>query len=284
MFLIYSRQNNYGEQYMNVLNITFRQVAEIPYRIITRIAGVDARLFLKNVTGLAPYIRDWINYNEQVTADFPFRAKLSSFLSHYTLADRYDNAGVAKGEYFHQDLWFARKIFLDNPDEHWDIGSRIDGFIAHLLVFRPVNVIDIRNLESQVNGLCFYQGDITNMKMADNSIQSISCLHTIEHVGLGRYADSIDPLGYLKGMKELERVLAPSGKLYFSAPIGKERVEFNAHRIFDPSTIIKNFSALKLISFAAINNEGDLVESANWEDFRYVDYACGLFIFEKPFS
>ncbi|MBW4605051.1 MAG: DUF268 domain-containing protein [Calothrix sp. FI2-JRJ7] len=267
---------------MNTLNINFRQVVEIPYRIITRITGTDIRVFFKNITGLAPYIRDWVNYNRQVADDFPFRAKLSSFLSHYTLADRYENAGVAKGEYFHQDLWFARKIFLDNPEQHWDIGSRIDGFIAHLLVFRQVNVIDIRKLDSQVTGLSFCQDDITNLKIADSSIKSISCLHTIEHIGLGRYADPIDPLGYLKGMKELERVIAPGGKLYFSTPIGNERVEFNAHRIFDPLTIIENFPSLKLINFAAINAQGDLVEPAEWEDFRYVDYACGLFIFKKP--
>ncbi|RUS98508.1 hypothetical protein DSM106972_081370 [Dulcicalothrix desertica PCC 7102] len=266
---------------MSTLNLNFKQFINIPYRIVTRITGTDLRVFVKNIIGLAPYIRDWINYNRQVALANPFRAKLSGFLSHYTLADRYENAGVAKGEYFHQDLWFARKIFADNPEQHWDIGSRIDGFIAHLLVFRSVKVIDIRSINSQVSGLCFQQGDITSLSLADNSIKSISCLHTIEHIGLGRYGDPIDPLGHLKGIKELQRILAPGGKLYFSAPIGKERVEFNAHRIFDPSTIIDKFSDLNLIDFAAINKQGDLVEPAKWQDFRDVDYACGLFVFEK---
>ena len=106
-------------------------------------------------------------------------------------------------------------------------------------------------------------------------------MHTLEHIGLGRYGDPIDPWGWVKGMEELQRVLAPGGRLYFSVPIGKERVEFNAHRIFDPLTIIKNFPGLELTDFAAVNAKGDLDESANWQDYRNVDYSCGLFIFEK---
>jgi Caenorhabditis protein of unknown function, DUF268 len=130
--------------------------------------------------------------------------------------------------------------------------------------------------------LTFYQGDITKLSMADQSLQSLSCLHTMEHIGLGRYGDPIDPNGCFKGMKELERVLAPGGTLYFSVPIGREHVAFNAHRIFDPCTIIKAFGALELTEFVAVNGSGDLVDPAQVEDFQKVDYSCGIFVFKKP--
>ena len=70
---------------------------------------------------------------------------------------------------------------------------------------------------------------VTNLSHLDDSVESLSYLHTMEHIGLGRYGDPIDPLGYLKGMNELQRVLKPGGKLYLSVLIGQERVEFNAY-------------------------------------------------------
>ena len=48
--------------------------------------------------------------------------------------------------YFWQDLWAARKIFMARPPVHFDIASRVDGFIAHLLCFMPVTMLDIRPL------------------------------------------------------------------------------------------------------------------------------------------
>jgi len=52
------------------------------------------------------------------------------------LTDRFDPGGDASGHYFHQDLIVARRIFERDPRKHVDVGSRIDGFVAHLAVFR----------------------------------------------------------------------------------------------------------------------------------------------------
>jgi len=103
----------------------------------------------------------------------------------------------------------------------------------------------------------------------------------MEHVGLGRYGDKIDPNGCFQGMEELARILAPGGRLYFSVPIGRERTEFNAHRIFDPESVLECFSSLTLLHFAAINDLGELVDPANWRDYRTANLACGLFVFSK---
>jgi SAM-dependent methyltransferase len=234
---------------------------------------------LKDIQGLLLYIRDYISYTKQPQPKNSLKIKLSKIYP--CLTDRFDNAGLTSGDYFHQDLWVARKIFGANPVEHWDIGSRIDGFITHLLTFRSVNVIDIRPLQSDIAGLTFYQGDITKIPVADQSLHSLSCLHTMEHIGLGRYGDPIDPNGCFKGMKELERILAPGGILYFAVPIGREYVAFNAHRIFDPGTIIETFNLLNLVEFVAVNSSGNLVDPAQIEDFRNIDYSCGIFVFQK---
>jgi hypothetical protein len=259
-------------------------IFRLPYRLVFGTSGINPIRSLRNLGGIPFYIRDLVQYSWVVTQQKSLR--LNWAYLNPQLSDRHDEAGSTKTDYFLQDLWMARKIFSQSPKEHWDIASRIDGFVAHLLTFRDVNVIDIRKLESQIPGLTFHQGNITALNIPDQSIESLSCLHAMEHVGLGRYGDPIDPDGCFKGMKELQRVLAPKGRLYFSVPLGKERVEFNAHRVFAPSTVIKTFSELNLIDFAVISANGELIESTlpSSEIFDQVThgYICGLFILERP--
>jgi hypothetical protein len=198
------------------------------------------------------------------------------------LTDMTSGAGTTGGHYFHQDLWAARKIFEDKPLEHIDIGSRVDGFIAHLLVFMPVTAVDIRPLTSEIAGLTFFQDDASELgNLTDNSIRSLSTLHTAEHFGLGRYTDPIDPQACFKFMASLQRVLAPGGKLYFSVPVGRERVEFNAHRVFDPATILRSFPLLDLVSFSYVGDDDLLHEDRDPLKLPASEMACGLFEFTK---
>jgi len=164
------------------------------------------------------------------------------------------------------------------------VGSRVDGFIAHLLVFMPVTVVDVRPLESKVTGLQFMRGDATSLDgWADNSVPSLSSLHAVEHFGLGRYGDRLDPGGSARAMAALARVVAPGGRLYFSVPIGVERVEFNAHRVFAPETILRTFAEhrLRLAAFSAVDDRGFLIPSADPLSFARARYSCGLFEFTK---
>ena len=83
------------------------------------------------------------------------------------------------------------------------------------------------------DGLRFVQGDMCRLDgFETGSVDSLSCLHTIEHVGLGRYGDPIDPEGWVVAVRELARILAPGGRLYLGTPIGRERVCFNSERVF----------------------------------------------------
>jgi SAM-dependent methyltransferase len=159
-----------------------------------------------------------------------------------------------------------------------DIGSRLDGFVAHLLVFMPVTSIDVRPLRSTVQGLSFLEEDATTLRsIADASVESISSLHAVEHFGLGRYGDPVDPEGPFKMMRSLTRVLKPGGRLYFSVPVGQERLEFNAHRVFSPRTILDAFAGLRLLSFAAVDDAGELRDPCTPDQVEDADYACGLF-------
>jgi SAM-dependent methyltransferase len=207
---------------------------------------------------------------------------LRMFDFYVTTADKFQSAGTAKGHYFFQDIWAATKIYQKSVRVHTDIGSRIDGFIAHLLPFCRVQYVDLRKMDNRVDNLEFLQGSILQLPFEDNSIDSLSCLHVIEHIGLGRYGDDIDPAGHEKAARELVRVLKPGGTMYIGTPVGRERICFDAHRIFDPKTVVGIFAGLALVEFSLIDDKGDrLIRGADMGVAAGCGYGCGLFEFKK---
>ncbi len=64
--------------------------------------------------------------------------------------DKYaDNGGIIDNSYFIQDIWGARKVFANRPKIHYDVGSSVDGFIAHLLAQKQkIVLIDIRPMNN----------------------------------------------------------------------------------------------------------------------------------------
>lgn len=245
--------------------------------LIASHAGLHSAQALRAISGLPAYVRDLFAYAAERDRRFPLR--IHGLLP--VFGDRKAHAGT-QGAYFHQDLWAARRIFAKRPSRHVDIGSRIDGFIAHLLTFMPVEVVDIRPLASPVEGLTFTRDDATTLhQFADGSVESLSALHVVEHFGLGRYGDSIRANGWLEAMLALQRVLAPGGTLYFSVPIGRERLRFNAHRIFSPRTVLEVFSELELVAFSAVNDRGELVSECDPMQFTSATYSVGFFELTK---
>lgn len=197
-------------------------------------------------------------------------------------------AGSARGHYFHQDLLVASFIWNNNPSRHIDIGSRVDGFVAHVAAFRRIDVMDVRDLRSTGhNNISFIKADLTNSENAQSNItDSISCLHAIEHFGLGRYGDTVDPQGHIKGFNNLIRMLKCDGKLFISFPIGRENeVRFNAHRVFHPSDIFTwadDSSILKLERFDYVDDAGSLHQNVELGATRLdVTYGCGIYTFRK---
>jgi SAM-dependent methyltransferase len=174
----------------------------------------------------------------------------------------------ALGAYFYQDRIVARWIHEARPQRHIDVGSRLDGFIGMLSVFRQVEVLDIRPQPMVVPNVVFHQVNLMNTLEAQwiECTDSLSCLHSIEHFGLGRYGDALDPLGHLKGLKQLKRMVRPGGVIYLSTPIGPERIEFNAHRIFAAKTLIEWFEdGWEIEKFAVIDDHNHTHECLDWK-------------------
>jgi SAM-dependent methyltransferase len=200
------------------------------------------------------------------------------------LDERNAESGVMRGHYFHQDLHVAQRIFLNNPSLHLDIGSRIDGFVAHVAVFRSIEVLDIRSQDNLVENVFFKQADLTQLPSGMvNYCDSISSLHAIEHFGLGRYGDPIDYFGYLKAIENIHTILKSGGRFYFSVPIGPQRIEFNAHRVFAIKYLIEILAGFfEIENFSYVDDNGDLHKNMELNDELIelnfnCNYGCGIF-------
>jgi len=205
------------------------------------------------------------------------------------LNERYEDGGNTSGHYFHQDLWVAHQIYKSNPIKHLDIGSRIDGFVAHVASFREIEVMDIRKLSNDLINIEFIQADLMVPldKKYWNYCDSISSLHAIEHFGLGRYGDTIDADGHIKGLENIYKLLKPDGRFYFSVPIGPQRIEFNAHRIFSINYLLDYFNInYTLESFSFIDDKFELhrnvILNKELKDTNCgCIHGCGIFILRK---
>jgi SAM-dependent methyltransferase len=200
------------------------------------------------------------------------------------LTDRYDTTGSFPLHYFYQDLYVAQRVFNNSSLKHVDIGSRIDGFVTHVASFRKIEVIDIREIKGNIPNVSFLRADLmSNDFNLHDYCDSVSCLHTIEHFGLGRYGDSVDVNGHLKGLKNITNMLKKNGRLYISTVIGPQRIEFDAHRVFSVKYLIDLIeNDFTIANFSYIDEKNKLHVSAelsekNIQNNFLCSYGCGIF-------
>ena len=212
--------------------------------------GFDPVVFKLAWIGFPKYVRDLIAFR-LLSRNCANKRKQISLSP--VFGDHRVSSGAARGHYFWQDLICAQWIYKANPAEHFDIASRVDGFVAHLLSFRKVSILDIRPLGVVVPNLDVQLGDAqSSLEEFAERYTSVSSLHSIEHFGLGRYGDELDPDGHRKGLQNIAECVAKNGLLYVSFPIGIASVEFNAQRIIHPLWPIEQLPNFKLEEFVLI--------------------------------
>jgi len=258
-----------------------RSLIRLEWILATQL-GIDVRRFFRALYRFPRFVRD----------AFEFKSKFNGrFSLSPCLHDRDEEGGATKSDYFWQDLLIARMVFDAKPKKHVDVGSRVDGFVAHIASFREIEVLDVRPTTTAVPGVTFRQADLmTRMEDMVECCDSLTCLHALEHFGLGRYGDPLDAEGFKRGIANLASLLRDKGTLYLSVPIGVERIEFNAHRVFDPRTIIDVAANcfLEAKTLITIANEG-VVAAAELspvalERLANQEWLLGIFVFTKDAS
>ncbi len=179
--------------------------------------------------------------------------------------------------YFYQDAWAARKIFELKPKFLVDIASPIKT-ISVISQFIPVFFVDIRPPENvKLKNFTFVSASATDLPFKNNSVECISSLCVLEHIGLGRYGDKLDPFGTEKAIEEIKRIVKKGGFVIISVHVHNDNfVFFNAHRTFTRDYIIEMFSGFELVEEKYIYG---------YEMFdRFIPqkgFGTGLFLFKK---
>ena len=231
---------------------------------------------LIGVLYLPRYIRHWFRFSAaSPPAARPQLADSYPCLTDWVPATPFDP------HYFHQGAWLARCLRDRSCPAHVDVGSSVM-MVGVMSGYVPTVFIDFRPLKVTLHNLISVAGDILRLPFADNSIMSLSSLHVIEHIGLGRYGDPLDVLGSLKAARELTRVLAPGGALYLSVPTGRDRVCFNAHRVFSPDALKAIFASLTCTAFAFVDDAGIFHPQSDDKAAAQLEYGCGMYVFSKP--
>lgn len=257
---------------MKIFDSKMKNFTYLTYRLGSPI--IDPLKAVSSVVKYPKFIKDLYAYSKLNNSELIKLIHIYPVLNENTKITPFDS------HYFYQDIWAVRNIYHSKVKSHFDVGSNVE-LVGFLTVFTKVTFVDIRPLNVALPNFESIKGSLIKLPFKDNSIRSLSCLNVAEHVGLGRYGDSLDPLGTKKSCNELSRVLAKGGKLYFSLPVGKPRLCFNAHRIHSPTQIIKFFKNLKLQELSGITDNGEYIENIDLDILESSDYACGLFVFTK---
>lgn len=249
--------------------------------LLSQCLGLDfLRLFLA-LRGFPRFLRDYCKFKKNYNGKLEFKP---------CLHDRYEEGGCTRSEYFWQDLLVAGMIFQKNPQKHVDVGSSIDGFVAHVASFRELEIFDVRPVKTIIPRVLFRQADLMNMLSDfDEYCDSLSCLHALEHFGLGRYNDPVDTTGVEKGLKNMFALLKPNGVFYLSVPVGIERVQFNANWILNPVRLVRLAADNSLVLFSISrfknNVDGFIEHNDNFEsvllELSGLNYSLCVFRFRK---
>lgn len=238
--------------------------------------------FLKRITGENQFKRDFRKFRSAVTKTGDKRFSLR-WTDRYPCLEEKTPEVQFDQHYVYHTAWAARILAKNPKQEHVDISSSLF-FSSIVSAFVPIHYYDYRKVELNLSNLSCGEISLLSLPFKDNSIPSLSCMHVIEHVGLGRYGDPIDPRGDLRAISELKRVVSMGGNLLFVVPIGKPKIMFNAHRIYSYSQIISYFLDFELLDFSLVpdSRNSKLISNATKELADAQQYGCGCFLWRKP--
>jgi SAM-dependent methyltransferase len=251
-------------------------------KLLRRVPGAS-RVYqsLRAGARYAGFVRDYRRFAAAERKDGRFTIR---WADRYPCLDERTTHATFDTHYIYHTAWAARVLRRAAPSVHTDISSSLY-FPAIASAFVPVRFFDYRPPRLYLDSLEVDRAELNALPFPTDSVESLSCMHVVEHVGLGRYGDSIDPRGDVRAMGELARVVARGGSLIFVVPMGRPRIQYNAHRVYSYAQVVDSFAPLDLVEFALIPDDAEKRGMLTNPDPGIVaeqTYACGCFVFRKP--
>jgi len=251
-------------------------------KVILKIIGIkNILLTLKSIPRYFDFFKDYKKFkNKYNTVNTTMKLRfedLQPCIHDKTTTTPFDS------HYIFHTAWAARKLKDIAPNVHYDISSSLF-FVSIASAFTKIKFFDYRPADLQLSNLTSEHADLVNLPFENESISSLSCMHVIEHIGLGRYGDPLDAEGDIKAVKEIKRVLSKDSNLLFVVPIGQSRIMYNAHRIYSYKNIIDYFEGFELLEFSLIPDDDkgeNIIYNATEKESNMQEYGCGLFHFRK---
>jgi len=224
------------------------------------------------------FFQDYLKFKSMVNQEQRFELKFSDrkkILFDATETTDFDP------HYTYFPAWAARKVNEIDPKKHVDFSSILH-FSTLLSAFVPTEFYDYRPAKIDLLNLNVGKADLTKLLFANGEFESVSCMHVVEHIGLGRYGDELDPQGDLKAIGELKRVIKINGNLLLVVPVGKPKIMFNAHRIYSYEQIVGQFEGWDVREFSLVSSKNKkFITNANPKMVKNEDYGCGCFWLQK---
>ena len=235
---------------------------------------------LQSIGKFIPYIYAYLRFKTDMRTKKDERFSVSLRGLYPCLKDNTKNTGF-DAHYIYHPAWAARIVSTTKPVEHVDVSSSLS-FVTLVSAFLNVRFYDYRPAQITLPNLACGSADICALPFESGSVSSLSCMHVVEHIGLGRYGDPIDSQGDIKAINELKRVMVCGGDLLFVVPIGgTAMIVYNAHRIYAYDLVLNLFSGFNLENFSLVTDSGNFVSPATKEMADGCSYGCGCFWFKK---
>ncbi len=201
------------------------------------------------------------------------------FLRYYPMLDDRQTSQSGHSQYFYQDCWAARQVFRERPPWGVDVGSTVL-LVGILSQFAKWVSVDIRPIESKLEGLDCQAGSVLSLPFKDNEVPCLTTMCVIEHIGLGRYGDPLNPTGTHDAVAEIARVIKPGGIVVYSVPVGlHETLEFNAHRRFGFAEAASFFRGWEMVDSCMLTPS-----PAPYRPENLLNYPVGCFCLRKPLA
>lgn len=152
-----------------------------------------------------------------------------------------------------EEPWAISKV---RPGERvLDVGSATSRYLQRLPAGCRVHAIDLRPTPPQP-GVTILRADLIRAPFRPGAFDVMTCISTIEHVGLDVYGQGPDEFGDEVAMRHMRRLLRRGGRLLLSAPYGRRNV--NAWlRVYDRAAFRRLTDGFRVLSVAYYRRDGD---------------------------